>query len=160
MMYHLTKSLDSTRPVVSNDGWEMVKTDLCTIHDYEWRQDVLMDRYRTAERAIGAARGRNLYVGGHAYDGEPILVTEFGGIAFKKSDWEGWGYSGAENDSDFLQRLTAVFRPMHQSPTVQGFCYTQLTDVEQEINGLLTYDRKPKVELTQIRRIVTGEGME
>ncbi|GGI44449.1 hypothetical protein GCM10008018_07160 [Paenibacillus marchantiophytorum] len=62
---------------------------------------------------------------------KPILVTEFGGIAYKKSEWEGWGYSGV----------------------VQGYCYTQLTDVEQEINGLLTYDRKPKVPVEVIKVI-------
>ncbi|WP_246608508.1 glycoside hydrolase family 2 protein [Paenibacillus agaridevorans] len=156
-MYHLTKSLDPTRFVISNDGWEHMKSDLLTIHDYEWREDKLNERYSDLESALQARPAdRQLHVGGIKYEGEPIVVSEFGGISFKKSDWEGWGYSGANSDEDFLSRLAAVIRPMLQSPVVQGFCYTQLTDVEQEINGLLTYDRKPKVPLEQIKRIMDG----
>ena len=78
-------------------------------------------------------------------------------IAYKKSEWEGWGYSGASSDEDFIERYYNVISAMLESPLVQGFCYTQLTDVEQEINGLLTYDRKPKVDLEIIRKINNGE---
>ncbi|GIP57648.1 glycoside hydrolase family 2 protein [Paenibacillus woosongensis] len=158
-MYHLTKSLDQTRPVVYNDGWEHMTTDLVTIHDYESRREVLEARYETVESTIEAMpANRRIFVGGAAYAGQPILVTEFGGIAFKASEWEGWGYSGADNEEDYLQRLKDVVDPMYASPVVQGFCYTQLTDVEQEINGLLTYNRQPKAPLEQIRQIIMGEG--
>lgn len=154
-LYHLTKSLDDTRPVIYNDGWEMMETDLVAIHDYAWQEEVLDERYASIEKAVHSLPGnREIFVGGATYQGQPILITEFGGIAYKKSEWEGWGYSGADNDEDYLQRLAAVIRPLHRSPIVQGFCYTQLTDVEQEINGLVTYDRKPKVPLEDIRRIV------
>jgi len=158
-MYHLTKSLDDTRLVVSNDGWEQMRTDLLTIHDYEWRREDLAERYGTLEKTLGAKpHRRELLVGGTAYENQPILVTEFGGIAFKQSEWEGWGYSGAENEEDFLRRLADVTEPLLQSPHVQGICYTQLTDVEQEINGLLTYDRTPKTSLEKIRTIVSGRA--
>lgn len=151
-MYHLTKSLDPMRPVISNDGWEMVETDLFNIHDYEWRREVLTDRYSTIQKATTAMpANRQLSVAGYSYAGQPILITEFGGIAYKKSDWEGWGYSGAVNDEDYVQRLKAVIEPLQQSEIVQGYCYTQLTDVEQEINGLLTYDRQPKIPLEIIK---------
>jgi beta-galactosidase/beta-glucuronidase len=155
-MYHLTKSLDAARLVISNDGWEHMRTDLATIHDYEPEREILQERYSTAERAVNAVRShrRMLFVGGMQYEGQPILVTEFGGIGFKKSEWEGWGYSGAENDEDFVRRLKAVFEPIIDSPVLQGFCYTQLTDVEQEINGLLTYDRTPKIPLEQLKEII------
>ena len=83
-------------------------------------------------------------------------MTEFGGISFKTNDWEGWGYSGAHNAEDYADRLKNVVDPLLQSPVIQGFCYTQFTDVEQEINGLLTYDRKPKLPLELIRSIVEG----
>ncbi|WP_338842111.1 sugar-binding domain-containing protein [Paenibacillus glucanolyticus] len=156
-MYHLTKSLDDSRPVVYNDGWEHMTTDLVTIHDYESRQEVLEERYATAASAVQAMpANRRIFVGGASYQGQPIFVSEFGGIAFKKSEWDGWGYSGAENEEDFLARLKAVVDPMFSSPVVQGYCYTQLTDVEQEINGLLTYDRKPKAPLETIRKIMMG----
>ncbi|GMX66812.1 glycoside hydrolase family 2 TIM barrel-domain containing protein [Paenibacillus elgii] len=157
-MYHLIKSLDDTRLVIGNDGWEMLKTDLVCIHDYEWREEVLSRRYATADTAIQAMpANRRILVGNTRYEGQPILVTEFGGISFRKSDWEGWGYSGASDEEDFINRLKAVFRPLNLSPVVQGFCYTQLTDVEQEINGLLTYERVPKVPIETIRKIVCGE---
>jgi beta-galactosidase/beta-glucuronidase len=156
-MYHLTKSLDPTRPVVSNDGWEMVATDLLGIHDYEWKREVLEDRYGSMEKALRfMPAGRRLTVEGFPYDGQPILVTEFGGIAYKKSAREGWGYSGANNDEDFAERLRAVIHPLLGSGIVQGYCYTQLTDVEQEINGLLTYDREPKIPLELIKAINEG----
>ncbi len=157
-MYYLTKSLDDSRLVISNDGWEQMTTDLVTIHDYEWRREELTERYSSLERTLeGDPHLRELFVGGTAYAGQPVLVTEFGGIAYKKSDWEGWGYSGADNDEDFLVKLAGVIEPLLQSPHVQGICYTQLTDVEQEINGLLTYDRAFKVPLDKIRQIVAGK---
>jgi len=156
-MYYLTKSLDDTRLAVSNDGWENMDTDLVTIHDYEWRREDLEDRYSTLEKTLGPKpHRREVLVGGTKYEGQPILVTEFGGIAFKKSDWEGWGYSGADNEEDYLKKLADVVEPFLNSPHVQGFCYTQLTDVEQEINGLLTYDRVPKAPLEEIRKIIEG----
>ena len=98
-------------------------------------------------------------MGDTQYDNEPIIVSEFGGIAYKKSEWEGWGYSGADTDEDFLRRIQAVVKPLLQSALVQGFCYTQLTDVEQEINGLLTYNRAPKVPLSKIKAILDGNEL-
>lgn len=156
-MYHMTKSLDDTRLVVSNDGWELMSTDLVTIHDYASKRDDLEERYSTLEKTLGhKPHKRQVFVGGTVFEGQPILVTEFGGIAFKKSEWEGWGYSGADNEEDFLNKLGHVVEPLLQSPFVQGICYTQLTDVEQEINGLLTYDRVPKAPVEQIKKIFNG----
>ncbi|MNH77958.1 Beta-glucuronidase [compost metagenome] len=157
-LYHMTKSLDTTRLVISNDGWELVKTDLVTIHDYEWRSEVLEDRYSTVDKALNARPGnRWIMVPGFPYEGQPILLTEFGGISFQKGSLqEGWGYSGASSDEDFIKRLADVVIPALKSPVLQGICYTQLTDVEQEINGLLTYDRKPKIALEIIRKINEG----
>jgi beta-galactosidase/beta-glucuronidase len=157
-MYYITKSIDETRLVVSNDGWELVKTDLCNIHDYEWKEEILKDRYSSIEKALTVLntnfRSRKVYANGYFYENEPILVSEFGGIAFKMTDQEGWGYSGAIDEVDFLNRFKAVVEPLKRSPVVKGFCYTQLTDVMQEINGLLTYDRMPKVPLEKIREII------
>ncbi len=157
-MYYLTKSLDQTRPVISNDGWEHAKTDLVTIHDYDASKDILKGRYKDVETALSVRpAGKTIMASGWDYEGQPLLVTEFGGISFAKSDWEGWGYSSAVNDDDFLARYEAVVSGLLESPAIQGFCYTQLTDVEQEINGLLTYDRKPKVDLAKIRKINEGK---
>lgn len=158
-LYHLTKSMDTTRLVISNDGWEHVKSDILTIHDYEGKKEVLKDRYASVENILASKPAdRLLYVKGYHYNDEPILVSEFGGIAFQKNDWQGWGYTTANDESDFLNRYRQVVTGLLESSHVQGFCYTQLTDIEQEINGLLTYDRKPKVELTCIRRINEGKA--
>jgi hypothetical protein len=82
-------------------------------------------------------------------------VTEFGGISYQKDAQQGWGYTTASNDEDFIRRYQDVIMALLASPLIQGFCYTQFTDVEQEINGLLTYDRQPKVDLTIIREITS-----
>ena len=155
-LYHLTRSLDGTRPVVSNDGWEHALTDLCNIHDYRGAE-VLAKTYATAESSVAAApSGRRIYAPGHGYRGEPILVTEFGGIAFAGKE-EGWGYSTVVDSGEFLGLYEAMIEALLASDPVQGFCYTQLTDIEQEVNGLLTYDRKPKADLARIHAITTRE---
>jgi beta-galactosidase/beta-glucuronidase len=156
-LYDLTRSLDGTRPVVSNDGWEHALTDLCTIHDYR-DAEALKESYKTPESAVEVMPARRpVYVSGHGYRGEPILITEFGGIAFS-GDAGGWGYSTVADSEEFLERYESLIEALLQSNPVQGFCYTQLTDVEQEVNGLLTYDRKPKASLQKIREITAREG--
>ena len=153
-LYDLTKALDPLRPVVSNDGWEHATSDLLTIHDYEGKGDVLTARYATLDSILSATpANRVLTLPGHDHHGQPIMVTEFGGIGYRKGEQAGWGYTTAENDDDFIERYRAVVEAMYSSPHIQGFCYTQLTDVEQEINGLLTYDRQPKVPLEIIKQI-------
>lgn len=156
-LYHLTRSLDPTRPVVSNDGWEHADTDLVTVHDY--RDGAAMaDTYRDADTVAGtdAPAGRRILLPGHPYAGQPILVTEFGGIAYVPGAARGdkdWGYDTAEDEDAFLaayaDRVTGVLR----GGLVQGFCYTQLTDVEQEVNGLLTARREAKADPARIREI-------
>ncbi|MDM5330559.1 sugar-binding domain-containing protein [Neobacillus sp. CF12] len=157
-MYYLTKSLDQSRLVISNDGWEHTVSDVLTIHDYEGEKEVLKERYSRLENTLQfTPADRFLFVPSFHYKGEPIMVSEFGGIAYQKSEWQGWGYTSASNDQDFIERYYLVVSSLLESPLVQGFCYTQITDVEQEINGLLTYDRKPKVDLSIIREINEGK---
>jgi len=158
-MYHLTKSLDDTRLVLSNDGWEHLKSDIATIHDYEPRREVLRERYSSADKAIRSiAQNRWIYVPGFPYEGEPIHMSEFGGISFRKGEAAGWGYSSAVDEEDFLSRIVDVVQPIMQSKAIQGYCYTQLTDVEQEMNGLLTFDREPKLPLDVIKRVMEGQA--
>lgn len=160
-LYYLTRSLDTTRLVVSNDGWEHARTDLLTIHDYEGKGAVLLARYATLESTLVARpANRDLYTKGYSHEGQPILLTEFGGVAYRRSAQEGWGYTTAADEADFARRLADILDAVNASPVLQGFCYTQLTDVEQEINGLLTYDRQPKTDLETISRIIRGEKAE
>lgn len=156
-MYWLTKSFDQTRVVISNDGWEHTKTDLLTIHDYEYRNEVLTERYSCLDNILKTKHsGRGMFAKEWNYEGQPIIISEMGGISYQKSEWEGWGYSAATSDEDFILRYYNVIAPMLKSKLIQGFCYTQVTDVEQEINGLLTYAREPKVDLSIIKAINEG----
>jgi beta-galactosidase/beta-glucuronidase len=155
-LYHLTRSLDRTRLVVSNDGWEHALTDLCTVHDYGDAES-LGRNHATVESSLASEpAGRPIYARGHGHRGEPILITEFGGIAFGGDD-RGWGYRTVADEEEFLERYEALILALLGSPTVWGFGYTQLTDIEQEINGLLTYDRRPKVEPARVREITARE---
>lgn len=159
-LYQLTRSLDTTRLVISNDGWEHAQTDLLTIHDYESNGEVLSERYRTLDNILAATPAkRDLYTTGYSHQGQPILLTEYGGVAFRKSDAVGWGYSTAGDEAEFVQRLREIVEAVMASPVLQGFCYTQLTDVEQEINGLLTYDRQPKTDMSTIAAINNAEKL-
>ena len=150
-LYHLTKTLDATRPVVSNDGWEHAKTDLCTLHDYDSPAE-LAERYRTLDSTLDTrARPRPAYLPGYSYQGEPVIVSEFGGVALAGGG--GFGWSEARNPEDLLQTYSALVEALMAPGPVEGFCYTQLTDVERERNGLLTFDRKPKIDPSLIRPV-------
>jgi beta-galactosidase/beta-glucuronidase len=153
-LYYLIKSIDRTRLVISNDGWTHTKSDIITIHDYSGDRQELEKRYENLDGILKEFPGGHaLFARGYEYHGEPIMVTEFGGISFCKDGTEGWGYTSAENEEDFLIRYRNVVEPLLDSDNVQGFVYTQLTDVEQEINGLMTYDRQFKVDPAKIREI-------
>jgi beta-galactosidase/beta-glucuronidase len=160
-MYELTKSLDPMRPVVDNDGWEHTShTDLMTIHDYARTGEELSRKYAGLEKdpARIPRNGREALAQGARYNGAPFLLTEFGGIAFRigaKQAANEWGYSGVEPTREaFLARLDGLVKAVRANAVWAGYCYTQLTDVEQEINGLMTYDRKPKVEPETYKKIL------
>jgi len=163
-LYHLTRSLDATRLVVDNDGWEHTDTtDLMTLHDYARTGAELGAKYQglgEPGRAV-PRNGREALVYGAPYNGTPFLMTEFGGIAFRlgaPAAANEWGYSGIEPTAEaFLTRLEGLVKAIVANPAFAGYCYTQLTDVEQEINGLTTFDRKPKADPLQIKRIFSPE---
>ena len=157
----LTKALDPTRPVVSNDGWEQVDTDIVAIHDYEIRPEVIADRYRNRDsvgRMISGhgPAGRRLVLEGDI-DKAPIMLTEFGGIAYDVDDADGaWGYTAANSSEHFAGMLTDLFAAVHAADALVGFCYTQLTDTLQEANGLLSSNRRVKIPIERIRAAVIG----
>jgi hypothetical protein len=154
----LTRRVDPTRLVISNDGWQHAGSDLCTIHDYE-DGPALATRYQSLDAALSARpAGAATFAMGHRYQGQPIIVSEMGGVALQSDAARGWGYATAADIEDFLRRYKSMITGVRGSPLVQGFCVTQLTDVEQEVNGLLTAERKPKVDLDRIRAITLGEA--
>lgn len=158
-LYHLTHTLDSSRPVIGNDGWEASDTDILGIHDYDGNPATLAERYdRASEQDLFDRRrpaGRVLTLDGHPRRGQPVMITEFGGISLSPSEGlseqESWGYSKARNPRDLIARYSALLSAVHASPLLSGFCYTQFADTFTETNGLLNADRSPKVPLELIR---------
>jgi hypothetical protein len=158
MLYHVVHSLDGTRFVSGNDGWEQAETDIVTAHDYTaYNKDLRHEDYEDAEIfGLGCPnKGRTVTADNYDNTGKPCLLTEYGGIAFSKDSGNGnWGYNGAVTDEKvFLERYDDITTAFKSMPYIRGFCYTQLTDVFQEVNGLLDMDRNPKVDMAKIREI-------
>ena len=163
MLYYLTKASDGTRICSGNDGWEQMHTDICGLHDYNSTKEVLKEHF--ADRDFiekQTCDGRRAYADGYMPTGkEAFMVTEYGGIAFANIGLQGelggmetWGYHGKESDEEtFFARYEACTEAITEIPFCQGYCYTQLTDIMQEINGLLMPDRKPKVNVERVCRI-------
>jgi beta-galactosidase/beta-glucuronidase len=151
MLYHLTKTLDPTRPVIGNDGWESVATDIIGIHDYDDNAERMRLRYAYYENFLERERpgGRQLLVG-VKHEGQPIMLTEFGGIAFSQDLASTWGYSRSMTVEDFGGRYKKLLEALRSIPALAGFCYTQFADTYQETNGLLYSDRRPKIPLEEI----------
>jgi len=159
-LYHLTRSLDQSRLVVDNDGWEHTDaTDLFTLHDYARTGEEMAAKYKILETdpARIPRNGREALAFGYKYNGTPFMMTEFGGIAYRVGTplaENEWGYSGIEPTKEkMLARLRGLIRALRANSAIAGYCYTQLTDVEQEINGLMTYDRKPKASPEEFAEI-------
>jgi len=147
--HRLTHHLDGTRPVVSNDGWQHAETDLCTLHDYAGPEQ-LARRYRTLDVALEPnARPSPAYLSGYAHRGEPLIVSEFGGLRLAGAG--GWAQGEVRDPAQLAEVYRAEVEALMGPGPVEGFCYTQLTDVEQERNGLLTFDRRPKAEVDRLR---------
>jgi beta-galactosidase/beta-glucuronidase len=162
-LYYLTKSLDDTRLVIDNDGWEHTEvTDLFAIHDYTKTGPEFYRRYENfAHDGMPLPLYGKLYMApGHRYNGSPVFLSEFGGIGYvRPEDWpdvprNAWGYSGLEsNEEAVLERMRGLYQAIAGIRRIAGICYTQLYDVEQEVNGLLTYDRRSKFDPREIRAI-------
>jgi beta-galactosidase/beta-glucuronidase len=167
-MVAMTRQLDAKRPVIDNDGWEHTDiTDICAIHDYTPTAALLRERYQ--ERTGGGALPAHVWIGnkplfvlGSRYRGQPIMLSEVGGFLMippgvppEKRDMLYRFYGSVETSAELLAKYRDLMEGISSLRFVAGFCYTQLTDIEQEINGLLTYDRRPKVpphEIAEIHR--------
>ena len=156
-MVRVTRRIDSTRPVIDNDGWEHTDiTDVCAIHDYTPTAKKLKVRYKDT---LGGGElpekvwisDRPLFVAGSQYRGQPIVLSEVGGfltipneIPREQRDMLYQFYDSFESPGELVIKYRDLMKGIASLQFLAGFCYTQLTDIEQEINGLLTYDRQPK----------------
>ena len=149
-LHRLTRELDGERMVMSNDGWQHAVSDLCTVHDYA-AAGVLRRRYSSVDSALEpGAREQPPYLPGFGYRGEPIVVSEFGGVALEDG---AFGYTKAADSDQLLETYREMVAALMQPGPVEGFCYTQLTDIEEEQNGLLTFDRRPKIDPARVRPV-------
>lgn len=158
-IYHLTRALDPTRPVIGNDGWESVIADIIGVHDYDNDPARLAARYAVDAGEIAASvrpAGRNLLTPGQRYDGQPLMLTEFGGIALSSDGDATWGYVRAPDSASLAKRYADLVAAVRGSGAFAGFCYTQFADTYQETNGLLHADRTPKFPLEEMSRATRG----
>jgi hypothetical protein len=158
-LYHLTHTLDPTRPVIGNDGWESVATDIIGVHDYDDRPKRIRRRYRADEvlpRLFKRERpgGRILVLNDGQHAEMPLMLTEFGGIALGGE--RTWGYTRTMSADDLARRYKALLGVIRNLSLLSGFCYTQFTDTYQEANGLLYADRTPKIPFHEIAAATAG----
>jgi len=164
--YHMTKTLDPTRLVIGNDGWESSATDVIGIHDYDCDPTHMRARYgpEVKPQEVVDRRwsgGRILTLDGYPHRGQPICLSEFGGIAFRNTEDKtgenaGWGYAHADTIEEYERLTCGVIEVARTTGMFSAFCYTQFADTFQEVNGLLYADRTPKLPLERIRAAVRG----
>jgi beta-galactosidase/beta-glucuronidase len=155
----LIKEYDQTRFVISNDGWEQTVGDLCCIHNYdhgaigeeEKRKNYKKDLSTKKDLINSTPAKKPIYANGYKYNNVPIILSEFGGISY--TDKQGWGYTTVKTPEELKSEYARLISNIKDSSGLAGFVYTQTTNVEQEINGLLTYQRKPKIKLKEIKAI-------
>lgn len=154
-MYHLTKAWDATRLVSTNDGWESLPAELIGIHDYEDNGEKFYKTYEDKEKILNyTAVGKMICSQAFSYNGEPVLISEFGGIAMEDGMEKSWGYHEKVADAGiWKEKIKSLVEAIRKLPYVEGYCYTQLTDVEQETNGLLYGDRTPKIAMEELKEI-------
>lgn len=170
-LYKLTKRLDPTRPCIDSSGNYRILSEVYDIHDYDQdtqsfqaRWDGLTDRIRETGGVIPAEdpffnsapegpSGQAPFFN-QPYDNQPIFVSEYGGIRWPDDTVEGWGYGNAPaTPEEFFARYKGLTEALLNNPEIFGFCYTQLYDVEQEVNGLYTYGRAQKFDISLIQKI-------
>jgi len=154
----LTREIDPTRLVVDNSGWCHIDTDIIDLHCYTGDPGEMK---ALLEELIRTGRADKhfeppVWVGCGKDRGQPIVISEYGGIALEpdvdpvEKEGGAWGYGrAASSPEDLARRFTSLTRAILDNPDVAGYVYTQLTDVEQEKNGLLSFDRQPKIPLLE-----------
>ncbi|MGZ9584890.1 glycoside hydrolase family 2 protein [Paenibacillus marinisediminis] len=153
IVYETTKAIDPTRPVIDTSGNFHVVTDIYDVHDYDQNTESFRARY--APMAEGG-EVFNTFPERQKYEGQPYFVSEYGGIWWNPNQQndKDWGYGERpKSEEEFLARYEGLTSTLLNNPYMFGFCYTQLYDVEQEVNGLYTYDRRSKFDPQVIHAI-------
>lgn len=149
IVYKTTKIMDETRPCIDTSGNYHVITDIFDVHDYEQNPKIFNEHYLTLPEKL-----HDNYEHRQTYRGEPTFVSEYGGIYWSDSDDKnGWGYGTPKTRDEFIERYKGLTDTLLDNEYMFGFCYTQLYDIEQEQNGLYTYERIPKFDPEIIKKI-------
>ena len=158
--YRATKQYDTTRPCIDTSGNYHVETDIYDVHDYQQNPEIFGQSFDAFGEGTGPFRdehsARQQYT-----PGLPMFVSEYGGIkwATDTSDEKAWGYGdGPKTKEEFVERYRGLTNVLLRNPKMFGFCYTQLTDVEQEQNGIYTYHREPKMDVRAFYEINTQKA--
>ncbi len=157
-VYDYTKAIDNTRPCIDTSGNFHVKTDIYDVHDYSYDVEFFKNNY---ERLMSEG-----YLYEHVlndnpcrqkYGGQPVFISEYGGIKWvSDQSIKSWGYGeDVQTPEEFADRYVGLTDVIISNSKMFGFCYTQLYDIEQEQNGLYTYDRKRKFDDEIYDRIIT-----
>ncbi len=160
-MYRLAKEKVGSRLVISNDGWEHTVSDVLTFHNYAEKYQTLVDFFTPnlkliydGQNAECISNFKNFYAGEYRYGGQPVMFSEFAGIAFDCDTSSGWGYGDSVATSeDFLNKYQGQLQFILDRNEIRGFCMTQLTDVFQEKNGLYTMERRPKMDINAVKKL-------
>ena len=162
-LYHVTKAYDKYRMVISNDGWEHTTSDIITLHNYAQKGEELTHFYKdlnsmlNGEHRVDYSQTRIPFANGYKYNNQPVILSEFAGIGYQNGNDKGWGYGDCVlSDDAYIDRLTSMVKAVRAIDGICGFCITQLTDVEQEINGLLDFDRIPKAKMEQLKKAISS----
>ncbi len=157
IVYRTIKAIDKTRPCIDTSGNYHVETDIFDVHDYEQNPELFKEHY---DMLVTENKLFDNHAHRQTWKGEPVFMSEYGGIrvelaAFDDNDHKkAWGYGNAATSLDeFYARYDGLTTALIDNPKMLGFCYTQLTDVEQELNGIYNYDRTPKFDAEILRKI-------
>ena len=149
MLYRTTKAIDPQRPCIDTSGWFHVETDMFDVHDYEQDAAKFKERYDTLMETgeiYDWTNDKNNHFNRQHHKGEPAFLSEYGGIQWTENK-NAWGYGNEPKTlEEFYDRFKGFADALLDNTKMCALCYTQLTDVEQECNGLFYYDRTPKFD--------------
>ena len=159
-LYRHTKQADSTRPCIAVSGhYHIDSMELYDVHDYCGDAKQFRENYAHIKEGIVNDSVRQREGDVQPYGGQPVFVSEYGGFALIPEGEEGWGYGdNPKTQEELIQKYQDFTNVLLDNPDIMGFCYTQLYDVEQEKNGLYTYERTPKVDMAKIKEVNTQKA--
>ena len=154
-VYKLTKQMDNTRPCIAVSGnYHIEEMEFYDIHDYCGDIEEFRDNYAHIEEGYINGKIRNNEGDIQKYKGQGVYVSEYGGFALIEEGEEGWGYgNNPKTPEGLFEKYKSFTDVLLDNPYIMGFCYTQLYDVEQEKNGLYTYQREPKLDIEKIKKV-------